>query len=478
MMPGLRHPVRQRWSWRLAAGVCAWSVGAQAEPFRPNILLITADDLGLEVGSYGDPLSLTPNLDQLAAEGVLFRTAWVTAPSCSPSRSSIFTGLHPHQNGHWGLAHHGYQMDRDHPNLSTILKDAGYRTGIIAKFHVAPESAFSWDEIYADRQSYNRDRDVREMASVARQFIEDTDGVPFFLSVNYIDPHVPLFDQRLGLPESPLTADDVEPLPFLGVDAPEVRERTAGYYNCVSRLDTGIRDLLDVLADTGHERDTLIIFLGDHGPPFSRAKTTCYDTGLRVPFIVRYPRRMQPGQVREELVSAVDILPTILDAVGLEPPEPVPGRSLMPLVEGRSIPWREHVFGAQNAHQNWYWFPVRTVRSASHQLIEHLVPGRANPIRGADGCPAWRVAESAEWEGTIVQAAYARTADPPRYLLFDLRSDPYSWVNLADEPAHQEIKTELIRALDVWREDTRDPLLDPVILEQMTEEHDARARAR
>ncbi len=450
----------------------ALGMGKPLQNRQPNILLITADDLGIEIGCYGDKQVQTPNIDALAKNGTSFETGWVTMASCSPSRSSIHTGLYPHQNGQIGLCHRGYSMNKEYPTISTVLKDAGYRTAILGKFHIEPKSACEWDFKFQETEACVVQRDVKEMAEQADDFLASSDDKPFFMMMNYIDPHRPLHNQRKGLPEKPLTGDDIEPFGFLKVDTPEVREEVAGYYNCVNRLDTGVGMLMDKLKARGKLENTVVIFVGDHGSPFTRAKTTCYDMGLRVPFIISSPAMFKKGQVSRNMVSTIDIMPTVLDIINIYDLPSLPGRSLLPDVRGEKVKGREYLFGEYNTHQQFSWFPRRTVRTRRYQLIENLLAGRENPIKGVDGCSAFKASRQKSLEGTKVREAYDRYNKPPRYELYDLKKDPYCFENLADKPDLAGVKQELISALDKWRQQTNDPLVDPDALKQYTERHD------
>ena len=284
-----------------------------------NILLITADDLGPMLGCYGERRIRTPHLDALAKNATRFQTAWVTQASCSPSRSSMFTGLYPHGTGQYGLANTGYKLHDplQRATLPNVLKEHGYRTGIIGKLHVEPEGSFQFD---FDHHTGANTRKVREVATRARDFFRETAGRPFFLMVNFSDPYAfrrendptawyfpPQVD---GLPEKPIQPDSHTLWAWQGVDTPDQRQRVANYLNAVQRLDTGVGMLLGELKNTGHDATTAIIFVGDHGPPFNRGKTTCYEAALRVPFIVRWPGVSTPA-VSDAFVSTVDIAPTI-----------------------------------------------------------------------------------------------------------------------------------------------------------------------
>lgn len=428
---------------------------------QPNILIFNGDDLGPMLGCYGDRYAHTPNMDQLAATGVRFSTAWVSQASCSPSRSSMYTGLFPHQNGQIGLAHHGYAMHREYPTIVTVLKNAGYRTAVVGKFHIEPKSACPFDVQFTDSEICSKQRDVTRMAEVADQFIGECGDQPFYLMVNWIDPHKPFTDQLNGLPADPVKLVDVATLPHLQLDSPKLRKDTAGYYNCVARLDVGVGMIMDVLKKHGKLEDTVVIVIGDHGPPFTRSKCSCYDTGMRIPMIVNYPAAAQRGIVRNEMVCTVDLLPTICELTGQPAPPDLAGQSFAPLLMGKAVPWRQYMFGEYNSHGRTSFYPRRTVRNERYQLIENLMHGTSNPVHGVDGCSAFNEGLKPQYKDTPVGRAYACYANPPRYELYDLSKDPYELVNLADDPDHQQIRQPLIAQLDQWRKQTNDPFLDP-----------------
>ncbi len=313
--------------------LAAWIIVASALAEKPNILLIVSEDNGPELGCYGDPYARTPNLDRLAAGGTRFDRAFVPYSVCSPSRAVFLTGLYPHQNGQLGLATHKFALyDPETPNAFTLLKKAGYRTGLIGKLHINPASAFPVDFRRITGPNYDK-RDMAEYAAAAADFFEAGDE-PFFLSINYPDAHLPFHRRQLGRPAKPLTGADVKPLPWVGLDSPRIREVTADYYNCMERLDDGIGLLLGELEKAGKTRDTLIVYIGDHGAQFPRGKFSVYEGGLRIPFIISWPETAKPGLVRRELVSTIDILPTFLAAAGEPIPPELPGLPLQQLLAG------------------------------------------------------------------------------------------------------------------------------------------------
>ncbi|MFO1127819.1 MAG: sulfatase [Rhodospirillales bacterium] len=400
--------------------------GAHAD--RPNVILITLDDSGLQLSSYGDHTISTPNLDRIAADGVRFTHGYVAYSSCSSSRSAMFTGLYPHQTGQIGLTGNGFSMSEAFPTIPSILRKAGYRTGIIGKTHVQPSNAFSWT-YEAPYQTWPwRTRDVVRVAAAARNFFTAS-SQPFFLKISYLDPHLPRTDQVLGIPPanqlvhaSDITVNTWTKKP---VTTTAAKQEIATYYNCIKRIDIGIGMLLDALADSGKANDTLIIVLGDNGGgAVQLGKADIYESGLRVPFIVRYPREGRRGQVRNELVSAVDILPTILGAAGVAVPEPTKsmmteGRSLMPIIRGEAANmWRRYLFTEMEYHNRSLFKPSRAVRDERYKLIRSYPPLN----RGV---------------GNL--------------MLFDLANDRLETTNLVANPAYSAIRDRLRDALSAWQ---------------------------
>ena len=456
------------WTVALLAGffaACSWSE-------RPNVLLIVSEDNGPELGAYGDPFARTPVLDGLAREGVLFRNAYVPQAGCSQSRAAFLTGLYPHQNGQIGLATWKFGLFReDTPNLVRTLKEAGYVTGIIGKLHINPEEAFPFDFTAQPGANFRR-QDMGTYAESAKAFMEESDR-PFFLSVNYPDAHRPFLRQVEGLPADPLDDGDVESLAYMGLDSPTLRRDTANYHNSTARLDTLIGHLLEALEHSGKADRTIVAYLGDHGADLLRGKRTCYEGGVRVPFIVRWPARQEAGQVREELVSTLDLAPTLIEAARARPIPGLPGHSLEPLVAGRSVPWREHLFTEYHLHSNHNYYPQRAVRGDRFKLIWNLMPGEENPghrftVDRFVGQEEMR--EALERSSPRVREAYGLMESPPEFELYDLDADPYEFENLADKPQHQPELEELKGRLLEWRRQTDDAFLDAANVMRLREE--------
>ena len=430
-----------------------------------NILLITADDLGPQLGCYGDSIARTPQLDALARQGVLFENAYVTQASCSPSRSSMLTGLYPHQNGQIGLSHRGYRMYDSIRTLPQILKAQGYVNGIIGKLHVEPAAHFPFDYANTDAR---KTRDVAEVAAQAKTFM-DTVSHPFFLMVNYFDPHVQLIPQVKGIPAKPFTTEEVRAFPFQRVDTPTELDRIANYYSCVARLDAGIGMLMEALAETGQADNTLVIFLGDHGPPFVRAKTNCYEAGLKVPFLVRWPNK--PAQTFSGFVNANDIVPTALEAAQIAIPANLPGRSLQPIADNQPFEDRPYLYGEFTAHGPTLFYPMRSVRDKRYKLIVNYLSEKPFPSLTVDGDPAWKEAQKKKFADTPVRAVFNRYEQRPPLELYDLQQDPEEFINLANDPAYQTVINRLQKALTQWQQQTHDPMLDSTKRARMIRVH-------
>ncbi len=451
------------------------SLGAQTKS-RPNVLFITADDLGLQMSSYGETLIRTPHMDKLAGSGVRFRTAYVVQASCSPSRSGMFTGLYPHATGQYGLVNTGHKLHSYlyKATIPSVLKRAGYRTGIIGKLHVAPEDTFPFD--VRETNSANT-RKVREVAARAAEFWQGGSADPFFLMVNYSDPHAfrkapdssewyfpPQVD---GLPANPIKPGAKTLFPFQQIDTDGQRERTANYYNAIKRLDDGVGMLMAELEKAGHAQNTLVVFCGDHGPPFARGKTTCYESGLRIPFVVRWPGVSKVG-VSNAMVSTVDIAPTIYDAVGVDAPLDLHGRSLRPLVRNPGARGRRYLAGEFHMHGARPVYPRRAIRDERYKLIHNLLAGKAKPSTGIDGDHAFEWSREPRYDGTAVRRAFDTFADPPEFELYDLRTDPVEFNNLAGKAEMASVERRMREALHEWRLETKDPCLDSSFIPRLT----------
>ena len=456
------------------ASICflVWLIATSVAEKRPNILLIVSEDNGPELGCYDEPFVQTPVLDRLAAEGTRFERAYVPQAGCSQSRAALLTGLYPHQNGQIGLATWKFGLyTAQTPNLVRSLKQTGYRTGIIGKLHINPKSAFPFDFRAIPKSNFER-KQLGVYAREASKFFAAGED-PFFLSVNFPDAHRPFTTQVDGVPTKPLRAVDVKPLTYFGLDSPDLRQQTADYYNCIARLDTLVGELLKVLEISGKCDNTLIVYLGDHGPDLLRGKRTSYEGGVRIPLILS-GAGFDKQQARGELVSTLDIMPTLLEMADAKPVADLPGRSLMPLLTRKEVAWRKYLYTEFHTHSAHNYYPQRTVRDERYKLIQNLIPNEVNPgyaftnQRFFEGLDAVIDAASAP-----IRNAYLRMEQPPEFELYDLENDPHEWTNIAHDPARSETLTRLQKRLQQWRKATKDPMLEPDNISKLKAELDA-----
>ena len=427
---------------------------------RRNILLIVSDDQGLDAGCYGVSIK-TPNLDALAAKGTRFSHAYAAVSSCSPSRAVLYTGLYGHQNGMYGLAHsvHNQSLADGVSTAPALFKSAGYATALVGKKHVRPDSAFPYDAELAPERSGIRD--VAFIADEAERFVRSVGPKPFFVTIGYSDPHrapVNFGNDRDWPRVAPVTYDPAKlPVPPHLPDIPAVRADLAQYYESISRLDSGVGMLVDMLTRTGHTDDTLVIFLSDNGRPFPGAKTNLYDPGLHLPLIVHAPGS-KGGRVNDAMISWIDILPTLLEWAGAEGPGyRLPGRSILPLLGEVKGADREQVFASHEFHEINQYYPMRAIRTRTHSYIQNLAWQLPYPIAGD-------VAESESWKaisadpaltlGGRTQAAYLQR---PAEEFYDLRTDPLEQRNLAPLDQQADTLAALRAKLTQLRRDTQDP---------------------
>ena len=299
-----------------------------------NIIFFITDDESPTLGCYGDPVAKTPAIDALAKDGTIFLNAYATTASCSASRSVVMSGLHNHANGQYGHQHSFHKFSSYFNviglSLPRTLTAHGYRTGHIGKYHVSPEEVFRFDQ-YIKGNS----RNAVQMAKQAKEFITAENDKPFFLYFATSDPHrgggtdrnskLKLKPDMFGNKQDRKSHDGVNevfydpkkvPIPSFLPDTPETREELAHYYQSVSRIDQGLAKLVEILKESGLYDKTLIVFTSDHGMAFAGGKTTVYEGGLRVPFVVRNPYEEKRGIRQTALISHIDITPSLVDFAG------------------------------------------------------------------------------------------------------------------------------------------------------------------
>jgi arylsulfatase A-like enzyme len=421
---------------------------------RPNILLIHAHDLGRFLHCYGIRTVHTPQLDRLAAEGVLFERSFATAPQCSPSRASLFTGRYPHCTGVLGLVHppFNWELHPDERHLGQILRQAGYRTAGVGPLH---ETRLGPGRCGLDEYV----RDVRATAvadatiGMLTRFAQ-APGAPFYLQAGTLEPHrLPNRDpgRDMDFLGDDLAADTSRGVTVPGYlrDTPGTRAELGELQGSVRHLDAAVGRILDALRRLSLERNTLVIFTTDHGLALPRAKCSVYEPGQETALLLRLPARpgWSGGRREPALISNIDYVPTILEAAGIAIPARVQGRSFAPLLDGAFYEPRQAVFYELTYHS--YYDPQRAVRTEDHKLIVHFATSPAFMEPSQSRRPR---------SDTLVPLNDA-LATNVALELYDLRHDPWEQNNLADDPSSADVLARLRHLLFSHMIDTDDPLL-------------------
>jgi arylsulfatase A-like enzyme len=406
-----------------------------ADPMAHNVLFVHWHDLGRYLGVYGHPDVVSPRLDQLAAEGILFTRAHATAPLCSPSRGSLFTGRYPQSNGLIGLAHHGWEYRSGVQTLPQLLSESGWHTALFGMQHETSFPARLGFDEFDVSNSY-----CEYVVERATKWLADPPKRPFLLTTGFFETHRPYPRERY----EPAASDGVTVPDYLP-DTDDVRTDLAEFYGSITVADAAVGELLDTLERTGLDPSTWVVFFTDHGPALPRAKSTLYDAGTGIAMIIRPPRELGlPPRVYDELFSGVDLLPTLLDLLGVPVPAAVEGLSHAEALRGGGEV-RSELYTAKTYHDSFD--PIRAVRTKKFSYIENYAD---RPLLDLP----WDIADSAP--GQAVEPL--SRAPRPAIELYDLTVDPTERDNLLLSPAHEYdgVAKDLALKLDAWRQQTSD----------------------
>jgi len=456
----------------LALPFTAWIfTGCEKEPSRPpNILFAIADDWGWpHAGVYGDPVVQTPAFDRVAREGILFNHAYVSAPSCTPSRNAILTGQY-----HWRLgpgSNLWSTLDTAIPVFPLLLEDAGYQIGHYRKSW-GPGKLDDWERHPAGK-NYNEGGFEAFLA-------ERTDDAPFCFWLGSWDPHRP-YDKGTGI----ASGMDPEQIRLFACfpDTQEVRSDVADYYYEVQRFDTLVARAIQLLEEHGELENTIIVVTGDNGMPFPRCKANLYDSGTRMPLAVRWGSGIrQPGRILDDFVSLSDFAPTLLELAGVEIPPVMTGKSMTRLFSstedgfvdeknrGYVLHGKERHVPAQEGHMGGY--PSRAIRTHDFLYIRNFEPDRwpsgtpdyleaAIPycwLGDCDNSPTKTyMVENREADAHHLHLWELAFGKRPAEELYDCRADPEQLVNVAGEPEYEEIREAMSARLTEQLELTGDP---------------------
>jgi N-sulfoglucosamine sulfohydrolase len=400
---------------------------------RPNILYLHSHDTGRYIQPYGHAVA-TPRLQQLAEQGVLFRQAFSAAPTCSPSRAALLTGQAPHSSGMLGLAHRGFALSDYRQHLVHTLRAAGYYTALFGMQHEARDpAALGYDQLWVESSH------VPHVAPQVAAFLANQPHQPFFLSVGFFETHREFPEPD----EIPHYCAPPQPLP----DTPETRYDMAAFKASARILDRGVGAVLDALDASGLADNTLVIATNDHGLAFPGMKCTLTDHGIGVALIMRGPGGFDGGQVRDTLVSQIDLFPTICELLEIERPPWLQGRSLMPLVRGTASEVNQAIFAEVTYHAAYE--PQRAARTHRWKYIRRFDDRTGPVLPNVDDSPSKEVWLAHGW-GEQPAA---------REQLYDLIFDPNEANNRAGDPALAAPLAEMRARLDAWMRATSDPLL-------------------
>ncbi|RRJ31832.1 sulfatase family protein [Halocatena pleomorpha] len=424
----------------------------------PNILLIHCHDLGQYLGCYGQDVD-TPNIDALANEGVLFENHYATAPQCSPSRGSLMTGRYPHVNGLMGLAHEDWDLHPNEQTLPEYLNQSGYSTHLFGLQHVTDNlDRLGYKHIHSGGSlspavspaihEINRARDIADTIDVF--FEKDTFEEPFFASIGFFETHRRQNNGLYGFVDAEYEAADpseVEPLAYLP-DKQGIREDIAAMHGMIRAIDDAVGTITIALEAAQLADETLVIFTTEHGIAFPRAKGTCYDTGIEAALVMRYPDVIDSGQRCDELVSNVDVLPTLLNLLGEDVPETIEGQSFLPLLTEEVYYPRDNLFAEMTWHDTYN--PMRAIRTNQYKYIRNF--WHLPLIYFTDDILKSKAGREVHEQ--------LRSGRRPYEELYDLEEDPYEQTNLVNDPQYEHVRDQLRGRLVRWMRNTSDPLLE------------------
>lgn len=461
----LRNSLMLTASFPLLLSPVSGSQELKSEGFdkRPNILWITCEDMSPRLGAYGDEVVRTPNLDTFFNQALRYTNAYSVTGVCAPNRSSLITGMYPTAYGaqHMRTLRRTSSIDQiTDPELLAIptyeatppegvkaftefLRKAGYYTTNNSKTDyqfLTPITA--WDE--SSNTAHWRNRPDKDQ--------------PFFAVFNFTVTHESRVWRNADMPLL-VDPEEIEVPPYYPDNA-VVRRDMAVHYSNIVRMDAAAGEILQQLEDDGLSDNTIVFFFSDHGDGLPRMKRWTYDSGIHVPFGVRFPDGDGAGETTDRLVSFVDFAPTVLSLAGIQVPDYMMGK---PFLREQESERRHYVF-ASHDRMDPSLHCIRTVRDKRYKYIRNHMPERPYvqflPYR--DQMPLMQEILQMRENGTgnEIQRLWLAVRKPPEEL-YDLKRDPHEINNLATDPRMKEVKDRLSSALDRWIEQTGDPLTLP-----------------
>ncbi|MEP2237969.1 MAG: sulfatase [Maribacter sp.] len=426
---------------------------------RPNIVFIIADDVNWnDLGAYGNNIVQTPNIDQLAEDGMLFTQAFLTTSSCSPSRTSIISGLYPHNTDAEQLS---WPLPKDKNTFVKQLQNSGYWTGLAGKHHLGESVDDDFDTIYEmqwkdaplglDRRLVGDGSGCDEWIKLLRSREQNK---PFFTWLASFDAHRPFSE---GIIDNPHNPENVILAPY-HPDTDKVRKDYALYYDEISRMDNYIGKVVAELENQGVADNTIILFITDNGRAFPRDKTTLYEGGIKTPWIIKWPSKIKPGSTSHNLVSSIDIAPTFMKMAGLDPLIDFEGVDFTPLLDDNAEPVRDEIYAEDHFHD--FEDYTRAIRTTNYKYIKNFYPDLPNtPSADIIRDLTWKSMLSEKEVGALNEAQMRCFIIPrPNEELYDVVKDPNELNNLAKNETHTNILNDMRSRLKQMRDKTNDSL--------------------
>ncbi len=478
-MNQINLPIQAFAGWAIPFCLCMSSCqgpgssGRSGQALHPNIVIILADDLSwFDIGCYGAVNNRTPNIDQLASEGLRFTRAFSSATMCAPTRQALYTGMYPIKNG--GYANHSHVRD-DIRSLPHYLVELGYRVGLTGKGHVRPPERFPFEKIPgfpANQGEQRRGIDPEKKYESVNEFIARSGDEAFCLVVASTNPHSPWDngDPSLYQPET-------LSLPPHWIDTPMFREAYADYLAEVTLLDEEVGNIMELLKENQVYDNTLILFLSEQGSGFPGDKWTVWNPGIHVGMIAVWAGRIVAGSITDALVQYEDILPTMIDLAGGQIPADLDGMSMKELLTGKLNEHRQYAFSLHHNIPEGPAYPIRMVTDGKYKLIWNILYDEEYiliHIENKEWFMSWK-------EVKTDQAKFLmnRYKNRPEYEFYDIEYDPFELVNLYHQEHHLDKIDELKQAMAEWMasqgdlgaemDDINNPGIPPEKVPQMRE---------
>jgi len=406
---------------------------------HPNIIKIICHDIGKHLGCYGVKSVSTKAIDALAKNGILFENSYATSPGCSPSRAAIATGMYPHNNGVLGLAHahFGWSLDKKVNHIAKHFFKNNYSSILFGLQHVTyNEKTLGFKKIFPERPADAVVKNIKE--NIHSNLFKK----PFYAEINFFEPHRP-FD-----------FGGVKPFKSKGISVPkyipnnhDTRKEFASMQGAIKKMDDSVAKIIKILKRKNLYENTIILFTTDHGIPFPRAKGTLYDAGIETSLIISYPKLKIKNKKFKELISNIDILPTLLDFAKIKIPKIIQGKSFYPLIMNKKYNQNKHIFAEKTYHD--LFDPIRCIRDKNYKLIVNFDSDKIIRVPGD-------VMMGPTYKTMLKQMINVRD----RYELYHIKTDKFERKNLAQNMKYKKIRQNLLKKIAKWMKSTKDPLLN------------------